>query len=417
MPPITFQDLPLNIYMVIFGTGIFVFVLSLIFCCYFISKLRHQAQSERFGYKEVVLKGDARRLNMHGVSGAASGGAGADGDNPRITGWSRGVAQELLAGLVRAAGCGSVAEFLRGKSEEEEGRFAAVLGILKHELTKDTWKCNPATKLVFCWTLPQVTRPWLSPHLERVLPPSLLLSDDYREENKILGVQCLHHIILNVPAAELCQFNRAQVVYHALYNHLYSREAPLIQAVLLCLLDLLPILERAQRWQQQSSPPAPCHQVLQLVLTQMEAEHRLALRRVYARALPAFLQRLGILMVRHLKRLERVILGYLEVWDGPEEEARLGILEALRCAIEHAWPRMPCRLPVLLPALLKLIWDVHTDQSPTPEPVRAALLQGATECLILLDRCSQGQVKVLLEGVYRSCEEPRECIRKVQESA
>uniref|UniRef100_A0A663E6T6 Ring finger protein 122 n=1 Tax=Aquila chrysaetos chrysaetos TaxID=223781 RepID=A0A663E6T6_AQUCH len=28
MPPITFQDLPLNIYMVIFGTGIFVFVLT-----------------------------------------------------------------------------------------------------------------------------------------------------------------------------------------------------------------------------------------------------------------------------------------------------------------------------------------------------------------------------------------------------
>ncbi|XP_073075120.1 RING finger protein 122 isoform X3 [Manis javanica] len=52
MPPISFQDLPLNIYMVIFGTGIFVFVLSLIFCCYFISKLRNQAQSERYGYKE-----------------------------------------------------------------------------------------------------------------------------------------------------------------------------------------------------------------------------------------------------------------------------------------------------------------------------------------------------------------------------
>ncbi|XP_032324284.1 RING finger protein 122 isoform X2 [Camelus ferus] len=52
MPPISFQDLPLNIYMVIFGTGIFVFMLSLIFCCYFISKLRNQAQSERYGYKE-----------------------------------------------------------------------------------------------------------------------------------------------------------------------------------------------------------------------------------------------------------------------------------------------------------------------------------------------------------------------------
>uniref|UniRef100_A0A8C9RI96 Ring finger protein 122 n=1 Tax=Scleropages formosus TaxID=113540 RepID=A0A8C9RI96_SCLFO len=36
MSPVTFKDLPLDIYMVIFGTGIFVFILSLIFCCYFI---------------------------------------------------------------------------------------------------------------------------------------------------------------------------------------------------------------------------------------------------------------------------------------------------------------------------------------------------------------------------------------------
>ncbi|KPP61702.1 RING finger protein 122-like [Scleropages formosus] len=66
MSPVTFKDLPLDIYMVIFGTGIFVFILSLIFCCYFISKLRHQAQSERFGYKEVVFKGDAKKLDVHG---------------------------------------------------------------------------------------------------------------------------------------------------------------------------------------------------------------------------------------------------------------------------------------------------------------------------------------------------------------
>ncbi|KFO98997.1 TELO2-interacting protein 2, partial [Calypte anna] len=117
--------------------------------------------------------------------------------------------------------------------------------------------------------------------------------------------------------------------------------------------------------------------------------------------------RLGIQVARHLKRMERVILGYLEVWDGPEEEARLGILQTLQSTIEHAWPRMPCRLPVLLKALLKLIWDVHTDQGPTPELVKTSLLQGATQCLILLDQCSGGQVKVLLEGVYSSCEEPR----------
>ncbi|XP_042742227.1 TELO2-interacting protein 2 isoform X2 [Lagopus leucura] len=276
---------------------------------------------------------------------------------------SRAVATELLGALVRAAGCGTVAELLRGRKEEEEGGFAAVMRLLRPRLGKDTWKRNPATKHVFSWTLLHITRPWLSQHLEHVLPASLLISDDFREENKVLGVHCLHHIVLNVPGADLCQFNRAQVVYHALYNHLYSREAPLIQCVL-CV------------------------------------------------------DRLGILIARHLKRLERVILGYLEVSDGPEEEARLGILETLQCTIEHAWPRMPCRLPVLLKALLKMMWDVHTDQGSTPEPVRAALLQRATECLILLDRCSEGQVKILLEGVYSCCEENRvrECIRRVQEN-
>ncbi|TSM28145.1 Cell cycle and apoptosis regulator protein 2 [Bagarius yarrelli] len=66
MPAVAFQDLVLNIYIVIFGTGIFVFVLSLIFCCCFISKLRHQAQPEKLAYKLVVLKDETKHLNIYG---------------------------------------------------------------------------------------------------------------------------------------------------------------------------------------------------------------------------------------------------------------------------------------------------------------------------------------------------------------
>ncbi|KAM9691131.1 TELO2-interacting protein 2-like isoform 2-T2 [Dama dama] len=70
----------------------------------------------------------------------------------------------------------------------------------------------------------------------------------------------------------------------------------------------------------------------------MEPEHRLLLRRTYARNLAAFVKRLGILSVRHLKRLERVIIGYLEVYDGPEEEARLKMLETLKLLLQYTWP-------------------------------------------------------------------------------
>ncbi|XP_077099770.1 RING finger protein 122 [Siphateles boraxobius] len=68
MPPVTSQELPLNIYVVIFGTGLFVFVLSLIFCCFFISKLRHQARNVRAGYKMVVFKDETTRIDAHGLT-------------------------------------------------------------------------------------------------------------------------------------------------------------------------------------------------------------------------------------------------------------------------------------------------------------------------------------------------------------
>lgn len=56
--------------------------------------------------------------------------------------------------------------------------------------------------------------------------------------------------------------------------------------------------------------------------------------------------------------------------------------------------RVSCRLVVLLKALLKLICDVARDSSLTPECVKSALLEEATDCLILLDRCASGRVKV-----------------------
>ncbi|XP_051896945.1 TELO2-interacting protein 2 [Pristis pectinata] len=329
---------------------------------------------------------------------------------------SRLAADQLLAASVQASGCKTLVELLCGSQEEGCGALGAVLHLMKPQMNKNTWKLNPATKHVFRWLLQRVRRPWLAEHLDTVLPPSLLFSDDYRTENKILGVRCLQHVIDNVPAAELLQYNRAQVVYHALFNHLYTPEAFLIQAVLSCLLDLLPIIEKPHvtRGQQRANR---YDKVFCLILTHMEVEDKIPLRRVYAKHLPVFIERLGILVVRHLKRLQRVILGYLEVYDGPEETARLCVLQAFQSMIQQAWPRMSMRLEVLLKSLLRFIYDVATDQSPTPPRVREELLHDATQCLILLNRCCERKVTVLLEGVRQNCENATvlECLQKVQQ--
>ncbi|XP_076846478.1 TELO2-interacting protein 2 isoform X3 [Brachyhypopomus gauderio] len=184
-------------------------------------------------------------------------------------------ALELLTSTVRATGSGSLQEMLCGKTEgDQDGTLRPILATLQPELTKGNWKRNQAVRHVFSWVLVQVGRPWLAEYLDKVFPPSLLMSDDYQSENKVLGVHCLHHIVLNVPAAELRQFNRAQVLYHALFNHLYTSDALLIQVVLPCLIDLLPVLEKPLTHTGLPRKPNRFDEVVRLVLTHMEMEHK-----------------------------------------------------------------------------------------------------------------------------------------------
>lgn len=322
--------------------------------------------------------------------------------HPWTDGPSRKKASELLTALLRMTGSRSVQELLFGKPDEDQkGVFGPVLHTLQSELTQKNWKRNQAVKHVFSTTLVQVEQPWLTDYLENVFPPSLLISDDYHIENKILGVHCLHHIVLNVPAADLRQFNRAQVLYHTLFNHLYTSEAALVQVVLPCLIDLLPILEKSS-----AHASFPCisnrfDDLLCHILTYMEMEHKLDLRQVYAKNLVLLIDRMGISVIRHLKRLERVIVGYMEVSDAPEEKARLSILDALQKTLQIAWPRMEKRRDSLAQSLLRFLVDVSSDSSPTE--LKEQLMTKASHCLLLLVHCSKGKLQALLREVDSSC--------------
>uniref|UniRef100_A0A3Q0QVR3 TELO2 interacting protein 2 n=1 Tax=Amphilophus citrinellus TaxID=61819 RepID=A0A3Q0QVR3_AMPCI len=297
---------------------------------------------------------------------------------------SRAAAQHLQEALLSAGGWRDSAHLLMGDTEESRGILGEILHILQPQLTKCSF---------FTCVLVQVTRPSLSPHLPHLLPPSLLFSDHHRPENCMLGVRCLHHIVLNTPAAELRQFNRAEVLYQALFKHLYTTEATVIQLVLACLLDLLLILEKPPSCSSSRRKPCRHDDVLRLVLTHMEAENKVVLRRVYAAALPAYIDRMGVAVCRHLRRLERVVLGYLEVRDPPQETTRLKMLEALQKTARAAWPRMQCRVNVLLRCLLRLLVDVSSD-TDLCDSLKQQLMDQSAACIRLLDACSRGSVQV-----------------------
>lgn len=332
---------------------------------------------------------------------------------------SRSAAQEVMRTLLETGPWTDSTHLLLGdrkpevegqEVEKQRGRAKGILGgvldVLQPQLTKDSMFGCEAVKLVFSWTLLQVSRPALSSHLSRLMPPSLLLTDHYRPENCILGVRCLHHIVLHTASAELRQWNRAEVLYQALFRLLYSNQAAVLQSVLSCLMDLLLVLEKphSSLGPSPSSTGTPCRHddVLRLVLTQMEAEHKVSLRRVYASALPPFFDRLGVAVCRHLKRLQRVILGYLELSDPPDETCRIQTLETLQRTLKIAWPRVQHdRVQVFLRALLKLLLDVSSDSS-LKDSVKQQLFDQSAASLRLLDTCSNGTLQCLLLQVNSS---------------
>ncbi|KAK7135421.1 hypothetical protein R3I94_014173 [Phoxinus phoxinus] len=335
-------------------------------------------------------------------------------EQPWTSAASRKRALELLTSVVELTGSRSVQELLSGKlDEDQKGVLGPVIDTLQPELTKESWKRNQAVKHVFSWVLVQVGRPCLTEYLEKVFPPSLLISDDYHTENKVLGVHCLHHIVLNVPGADLRQFNRAQVLYHAVFNHLHTSEATLIQVVLPCLIDLLSVLEKPPALAGTRRKQNRFDNMLRHVLTYMEMEHKLDLRRVYARNLVLLIERMGIVIIRHMKRLERVIVGYLEVSDAPEEKCRLNILEALQKTLQIAWPCMEKRMGLLTQSLLRFLVDISSDSLPTQ--LKEHLMTEASQCLLLLNHCSKGKLQTLLRELDSSCvpDAVLMCIQKV----
>ncbi|KAK0146949.1 TELO2-interacting protein 2 [Merluccius polli] len=318
--------------------------------------------------------------------------------------WSRESAGCLLSSLLTTGGWRDVPHLLMGDEEspgvgKSRALFEKLLDVLQPNLTKDLLHQSAVVKLVFSWALLQMRRPSLSNHLPRVIPPSLLLSDHYRPENCILGIRCLHHIVLQTSAAELRQYNRAEVIYQALYKHLYTTNGPQIQLVLDCLLDLLLVLEKPPCVASpQEVPRRPCRHddVMRLLLTNMEMEHKVALRRVYAAALPKYIH-------RHLQRVERVLMGYLEVSDPPQESSRGSTLDALETLLPVAWPRIEHRrVDVFLRCLLRLLVDVTSDRLLCTS-VKEKLTNQTSRCLTLLNHCSNGRVQSLLQLVDSSC--------------
>ncbi|RMX61119.1 hypothetical protein pdam_00010534 [Pocillopora damicornis] len=324
--------------------------------------------------------------------------------------------QELLCGCVEVESVvfNMVEESQSPNSLFPSGLFRHILDYLRPHLLKNNWKKFPLACHGLVWCTLQIKHPYVGEHFAKLMSPLLLLIDDYETENKTLGFKCLKHVIDNVNSAELQWYGRADVLFEASQRHIYSNDPSLMRSLHPCLLSILTVVEPSPKKAKFGRKTTKCDGLFQIILSSMEFESKIAVRKAYASHLKHFIEHMGITILRHFKRLLKVIVSYLEVSDYPEEGTRLAVLDALKVAMLQAWPRIPNHSSTILKSLLKLLVDATDSSAYIAVQAFELLNQKTAECLVVLLRCCGKQVEEQLkelQGVGHK--EVEECVEKV----
>jgi len=292
-------------------------------------------------------------------------------------------AKTLLATICVANGCDTF-DSLLNMYDGKSSLLQHVLNEIIPKLTRTTWKLNPAACQVFRRCLLVTQQPLLSDCLPMFLPPTLLFVDDFEAENRVPGFQCLQHIMQHSSKTELRWYGRADVIYDSLLRALFGCDDVVLEAVILCLFDVLDIVEVSPRRATGQRSWNRHDDVFAKYLTNMEMESRVLLRRVYAKHLGVFISKLGITVVRHLSRLLRVVADYLQVSDGPDEQCRCDVLEALSVLLSEAWPRVPHHADDVMKSLVRLLVDVRRQADMMSTSAQVSLQHRVLDCVQLL---------------------------------
>lgn len=291
-----------------------------------------------------------------------------------------------------------------------------MLKLLIPRLSKCQWKKHPGTKSVFQWCLFNTSFPNLYEHLEKVLPPSLIFVDDYILDNKIVGIQCLHHIMDNLSSEQLRWYGRADVIYQAIKHQMYTSEVALNEVSYPAMLTILNIVEKF---------PGPTDDIVErksakheeiflIFLQNVECENKIALRQILINNLIDFVEVMGLLTVKYLEKIIQIIDDYLQVYEGPEEISSLNVLNLLQKVMKNAWPRIPHYMENILRMLMKFLCNLSIQESERPEKSTLLLADKVTTCLKLLKLIGGDKCVLLIKSVD-SPELPPLCVKVLKD--
>ncbi|CAK8675645.1 unnamed protein product [Clavelina lepadiformis] len=249
-------------------------------------------------------------------------------------------------------------------------------------MTRERWQLYPAICHAFKKFLLCIDGDALCEILPMILPTILLFTDDYQPFNALNGLNLLHLVLSNVPAAEIRMCGWAEVIHDAISKKLYMREPEIVDHTLLCLLLSLKVLER------NPAKPDQCHKItqydkiFQTIISCINTCTDPKLQRVFWKHMSSYSNVLGITVAKHFRDLIPAIEYQLDTQD---EKLLVLIFQTIQTLVQVAWMRMGRHSPPLLKQLIKSMIRLNNTKQNT-----RSCLQELSETIVLLSTCDNG---------------------------
>ena len=290
-------------------------------------------------------------------------------------------AAELDAALLAAIGVTSLSELLSAAAGTRPAQVAElVTRRLAEQLPQTGWRRRPATAAGLPWLLALMDGAALSARLAALLPPALLLADDWEPRHQALGARCLRRLLEAVPHAALRRYGRADVVRAALERLCLIHQQEVAVEAYPALLLVLTATEEPDGDEAPLGRTAALHRHVKQLLYSMSTESQPALRLLLLAHLEPVLARLQREAVVWLRLSLEVLTAYVELSTGGDWPLLDGVLRVLSRLVSETRPRLAAHQPALAFLLCRLAHEVVTADGGPPPALRSQLVSVMAAC-------------------------------------
>uniref|UniRef100_H2ZMW4 Uncharacterized protein n=1 Tax=Ciona savignyi TaxID=51511 RepID=H2ZMW4_CIOSA len=228
-----------------------------------------------------------------------------------------------------------------------------------------------------------------------ILPPMLLMIDDYNAPSILSGLTVCETLFELVPKAEVRIYNRGDVIFDALLHKLYSQDAEVLDKSLSCMLSCLAVLERDPKKADHLRLTTRYDQIFEVLLSNVSTSTQIPLRFVLWKNLKFYVPVMGITSARYLQDIFSHMEHDIEVVN---DKTLIEILQSLCAVMQATQVRIPNHAARILKFLLQnLLYTVR--EYPSRKSLKQKVKEESVLCLKMLYDCDSKFVGEILTKI------------------